>query len=76
MTDPALYPWQLDPKLTPAVWGGDELVRTYGKRGNVNDKVAGVMGMLGRGRGEQRPADGFDDRDFTRPDRRAVPRQP
>jgi mannose-6-phosphate isomerase len=39
MTDPALYPWQLDPKLAPAIWGGDELVRDYGKRGNVDDKL-------------------------------------
>ncbi len=39
MTDPALYPWQLDPKLAPAVWGGDELVRDYGKRGNLDDKL-------------------------------------
>ena len=26
-----MYPWQLEPKLTPAVWGGGELVSTYGK---------------------------------------------
>jgi len=30
-TAAAMYPWQLEPKLTPAVWGGGELVATYGK---------------------------------------------
>ena len=34
VTSAALYPWQLEPKLTPAVWGGRELVATYGKSGN------------------------------------------
>jgi mannose-6-phosphate isomerase len=29
--DAAIYPWLLEPKLTPAVWGGSELVATYGK---------------------------------------------
>jgi acetate kinase len=38
-TDGVIYPWRLDPKLTPALWGGDELVRTYGKDGDPDDKL-------------------------------------
>lgn len=34
MTDFELYPWQLEPKLAPAFWGGDRLVRDYDKRGD------------------------------------------
>ncbi len=30
----AIYPYVLDPKLTTQVWGGDELVRVYGKHGD------------------------------------------
>jgi mannose-6-phosphate isomerase len=30
------YPYVLDPKLTTQVWGGDELVRVYGKHGDPN----------------------------------------
>ena len=33
-----LYPYVLDPKLTTQVWGGDELVRIYGKHGNPDTK--------------------------------------
>ncbi|HZV76221.1 MAG TPA: type I phosphomannose isomerase catalytic subunit [Candidatus Babeliales bacterium] len=29
-----IYPYTLDPKLTTQVWGGDELVRLYGKHGD------------------------------------------
>ena len=36
MPDDALYPYVLDPKLTTQVWGGDELVRVYGKHGDPN----------------------------------------
>jgi mannose-6-phosphate isomerase len=36
MQDDALYPYVLDPKLTTQVWGGDELVRLYGKKGDPN----------------------------------------
>lgn len=39
MTDFELYPWQLEPKLAPAVWGGDRLVRDYGKRGDPTDDL-------------------------------------
>ena len=34
-----MYPWQLDPKLTPQVWGGDELVGEYGKHGDPSAKL-------------------------------------
>ncbi|MGB8265260.1 MAG: type I phosphomannose isomerase catalytic subunit [Candidatus Velthaea sp.] len=34
-----IYPWQLEPKLSPAIWGGDELVREYGKRGDPAAKL-------------------------------------
>ncbi|MDQ6944249.1 MAG: class I mannose-6-phosphate isomerase [Candidatus Eremiobacteraeota bacterium] len=30
----AMYAWHLEPRLTSAVWGGGELVRTYGKNGD------------------------------------------
>ena len=33
-----LYPYLLDPKLTTQVWGGDELVKIYGKAGDPNTK--------------------------------------
>jgi mannose-6-phosphate isomerase len=39
MTDTAIYPWELEPTLTPAVWGGDELVRKYGKHRDASDKL-------------------------------------
>jgi len=29
-----LYPFLLEPKLAPAIWGGDALVRSYGKPGD------------------------------------------
>ncbi|MGC1382087.1 MAG: type I phosphomannose isomerase catalytic subunit [Candidatus Baltobacteraceae bacterium] len=34
-----LYPYELDPKLTTQVWGGDELVRVYGKHGDPNARL-------------------------------------
>ncbi len=34
----AIYPYVLDPKLTTQVWGGDELVRVYGKHGDPGTK--------------------------------------
>jgi mannose-6-phosphate isomerase len=37
--DTALYPWQLDPKIAPAIWGGGELVRDYGKHGDAHAKL-------------------------------------
>ena len=35
----ALYPYVLDPKLTTQVWGGDELVKVYGKQGDPNARL-------------------------------------
>lgn len=34
-----LYPYILDPKLSPAIWGGSELVTEYGKHGDPNVKL-------------------------------------
>ena len=34
-----LSPFLLEPKLTPAIWGGDALVRRYGKHGNVSPPI-------------------------------------
>src|SRR5665213_3093571 len=31
-TQGALYPYTIDPKETPAIWGGDALVKIYGKK--------------------------------------------
>jgi mannose-6-phosphate isomerase len=39
MQSSTLYPYELDPKLTTQVWGGDELVRVYGKHGDPNAKL-------------------------------------
>ncbi|HEU5479729.1 MAG TPA: type I phosphomannose isomerase catalytic subunit, partial [Candidatus Tumulicola sp.] len=39
MSDATLYPYVLDPKLAPAIWGGGELVADYGKRGDPNAKL-------------------------------------
>jgi len=37
--DATLYPYVLDPKLAPAIWGGDELVTEFGKHGDPNAKL-------------------------------------
>jgi mannose-6-phosphate isomerase len=34
-----IYPYVLDPKLTTQVWGGDELVRVYGKHGDPKARL-------------------------------------
>lgn len=39
MSDSSLYPYLLQPKLTPAIWGGHALVEIYGKSG---DRGAGI----------------------------------
>jgi mannose-6-phosphate isomerase len=39
MADDAIYPYVLDPKLTTQVWGGDELVTVYGKRGDPHARL-------------------------------------
>lgn len=33
------YPYVIVPKETPAIWGGDALVKTYGKSGDPNAKI-------------------------------------
>ncbi|HVA33707.1 MAG TPA: type I phosphomannose isomerase catalytic subunit [Candidatus Baltobacteraceae bacterium] len=33
------YPYVLEPKLAPAIWGGDELVTEFGKHGDPNAKL-------------------------------------
>src|ERR1700751_5362216 len=37
--DATLYPYVLDPKLAPAIWGGNELVTEFGKHGDPNAKL-------------------------------------
>jgi mannose-6-phosphate isomerase len=39
MQSEGTYPYVLDPKLTTQVWGGDELVRVYGKHGDPNARL-------------------------------------
>jgi mannose-6-phosphate isomerase len=39
MEGQAMYPYVLEPKLTTQVWGGDELVRVYGKRGDPGARL-------------------------------------
>ncbi|MGB6520577.1 MAG: hypothetical protein WBE83_02265, partial [Candidatus Cybelea sp.] len=39
MQSAAIYPYILDPKLTTQVWGGNELVRVYGKHGDPNARL-------------------------------------
>jgi mannose-6-phosphate isomerase len=34
-----LYPWMLEPKLTTAIWGGNELVEIYHKDGDPSAKL-------------------------------------
>jgi mannose-6-phosphate isomerase len=34
-----LYPFVLEPKEAPAIWGGDALVRRYGKTGDPREKL-------------------------------------
>jgi mannose-6-phosphate isomerase len=34
-----LYPFLLQPRLAPAIWGGDALVRRYGKPGDPSQKL-------------------------------------
>jgi len=35
----SIYPYVLDPKLTTQIWGGDELVRVYGKHGDPSARL-------------------------------------
>ena len=36
---PELYPMILDPKLAPAIWGSDALVKQFGKNGDPSEKI-------------------------------------
>jgi mannose-6-phosphate isomerase len=38
MTEKLLYPYVLQPKLTEAIWGGDALVKQFGKKGDGGKK--------------------------------------
>jgi mannose-6-phosphate isomerase len=37
--DSQIYPYVLDPKLSPAIWGGSELVTEYGKNADPDAKL-------------------------------------
>lgn len=39
VAEPSLYPLLLEPKLTPAIWGGTALVRDYGKHGDADAAI-------------------------------------
>jgi len=39
MSDKRIYPYSIEPKETPAIWGGDALVKHYGKAGDPNAKI-------------------------------------
>lgn len=39
MTDDAIYPYSIEPKETPAIWGGDALVKHFGKKADPNAKI-------------------------------------
>lgn len=39
MSDQTIYPYVIEPKETPAIWGGDALVTTYGKPGDPHAKI-------------------------------------
>ena len=39
MPSDSIYPYVLDPKLTTQIWGGDELVRIYGKHGDPSARL-------------------------------------
>ncbi len=39
MDDSLLYPYLIDPKLVGAIWGGDALVKRFGKAGDPNEKL-------------------------------------
>src|SRR5579862_7967006 len=40
MPDATIYPYVLEPKLTSAIWGGDELVTEFGKHGETGSMLA------------------------------------
>jgi mannose-6-phosphate isomerase len=39
VSDAPLYPFVLKPKLAPAIWGGDDLVKAFGKDGDPAAKI-------------------------------------
>lgn len=39
MNQSTLYPYVIEPKETPAIWGGDALVTSYGKPGDPSQKI-------------------------------------
>ncbi len=39
MSDDSLYPYVLQPKLAPAIWGGSDLVKEFGKDGDPQVKI-------------------------------------
>lgn len=39
MSEGELYPYVIEPKLTPAIWGGGALVASYGKNGDADAKI-------------------------------------
>ena len=39
MSDTTIYPYALEPTETPAIWGGDALVRHFGKVGDADVKI-------------------------------------
>jgi len=39
VSDGTLYPYVLQPKLAPAIWGGNDLVEEFGKAGDPNAKI-------------------------------------
>ncbi len=39
MAEGELYPYILEPKLTPAIWGGGALVANFGKNGDADAKI-------------------------------------
>ena len=39
MTEQLLYPYVIEPKVVPAIWGGDALVKRFGKPGDPNAKL-------------------------------------
>lgn len=39
MPDPVIYPLVIDPKETPAIWGGNALVTRFGKTGDVSQNI-------------------------------------
>ena len=39
MNNEAIYPYSIEPKETPAIWGGDALVKRFGKTADPNEKI-------------------------------------